>query len=212
MAAAGAVSSWLFSRDSQDRVDFPVRFELTAPEAHGTIGGVGSAFAFSPDGRLLAYRMVAPSGVVKLYLRRSDEALGRELDTFYPPYTFDAGYPCSLGVPTVMCGPSTSDFGGREVLGEDPDYGKTGTRMMGDPKFHEHRGIDASVADRWRSAGGALAAESWRLAEALGYAGPLTPLAPLSHPLPSTGRGGTLPDPCRRPPSPGRREGDGRGG
>jgi succinyl-diaminopimelate desuccinylase len=46
-------------------------------------------------------------------------ALGRPLETFYPPYTFDAGYPCSLGVPTVMCGPSSSDFGGPDVLGAD---------------------------------------------------------------------------------------------
>lgn len=46
-------------------------------------------------------------------------ALGRPLETFYPPYTFDAGYPCSLGIPTVMCGPSSSDFGGPDVLGAD---------------------------------------------------------------------------------------------
>lgn len=47
------------------------------------------------------------------------EQLGRPLETLYRRDTFDAGYPCSLGVPTVMCGPSTSDFGGHEVLGED---------------------------------------------------------------------------------------------
>jgi len=46
-------------------------------------------------------------------------ALGRPLETLYRRDTFDAGYPCSLGVPAVMCGPSTSDFGGRDVLGED---------------------------------------------------------------------------------------------
>ena len=47
------------------------------------------------------------------------EALGRPLDTFYPRYTFDAGYGCSLDVPTVMCGPSSSDISGADVLGED---------------------------------------------------------------------------------------------
>jgi succinyl-diaminopimelate desuccinylase len=46
-------------------------------------------------------------------------ALGRHLDTFYPPYTFDAGFACSVGVPAVMCGPSTTDTGGSDVLGED---------------------------------------------------------------------------------------------
>jgi succinyl-diaminopimelate desuccinylase len=46
-------------------------------------------------------------------------ALGRPLETFYPRYTFDAGYGCALGVPTVMCGPSSSDISGADVLGED---------------------------------------------------------------------------------------------
>jgi succinyl-diaminopimelate desuccinylase len=46
-------------------------------------------------------------------------ALGRRLATFYPRYTFDAGYGCSLGVPTVMCGPSSADMAGPELLGED---------------------------------------------------------------------------------------------
>jgi len=46
-------------------------------------------------------------------------ALGRPLETFYPPYTFDAGYPCSVGVPTVMCGPSSPEIAGAGILGED---------------------------------------------------------------------------------------------
>lgn len=45
--------------------------------------------------------------------------LGDTLETFYPPYTFDAGYPCSLGVPTVMCGPSSPEIAGAGILGED---------------------------------------------------------------------------------------------
>ncbi len=49
-----------------------------------------------------------------------------------------------------------------------------GTRMMGDPKFHEHRGIDASVADRWRESAGAgrLRPETRELAADLGYPSP----------------------------------------
>jgi acetylornithine deacetylase/succinyl-diaminopimelate desuccinylase-like protein len=46
-------------------------------------------------------------------------ALGHHLETFYPPYTFDAGYPCKLGVPTVMCGPSSSEIATAGILGED---------------------------------------------------------------------------------------------
>jgi len=61
----------------------------------------------------------ADDGVVSALQTGAKRALGRPLETFYPPYTFDAGYPCSLGVPTVMCGPSSSDFGGPDVLGAD---------------------------------------------------------------------------------------------
>ncbi|MFP5285712.1 MAG: condensation domain-containing protein, partial [Thermoanaerobaculia bacterium] len=63
-----------------------------------------------------------------------------------------------------------------------------GTRMMGDPKFHEHRGIDASVADRWQTSGGSLAPESWQLAADLGYPAPRQREEDLSlHPMPRTG-------------------------
>jgi acetylornithine deacetylase/succinyl-diaminopimelate desuccinylase-like protein len=57
--------------------------------------------------------------VVRALQAGAAEALGRPLDTFYPPYTFDAGYPCSLGVPTVMCGPSSPEIAGAGILGED---------------------------------------------------------------------------------------------
>jgi acetylornithine deacetylase/succinyl-diaminopimelate desuccinylase-like protein len=61
----------------------------------------------------------ADARVVTVLQEAAAAALGRRLDTFYPPYTFDAGYPCALGVPAVMCGPATSDTGGSELLGED---------------------------------------------------------------------------------------------
>lgn len=57
--------------------------------------------------------------VVVALQQGAEQALGRRLETSYPPYTYDAGYPCSLGVPTVMCGPSTSGIAGTGVLGED---------------------------------------------------------------------------------------------
>jgi len=46
------------------------------------------------------------------------------------------------------------------------------SRMMGDPKFHRHQGIDAKVADRWQEARGALRAETLELAAELGYETP----------------------------------------
>lgn len=64
--------------------------------------------------------LVEPDSAVVTALQAGAQAeLGRPLETLYRRDTFDAGYPCSLGVPTVMCGPSTSDFGGHGVLGED---------------------------------------------------------------------------------------------
>jgi hypothetical protein len=43
----------------------------------------------------------------------------KPLETFYPESTFDAGYPCSLGVPTVMCGPLSGELDTTGVLGDD---------------------------------------------------------------------------------------------
>jgi amino acid adenylation domain-containing protein/thioester reductase-like protein len=50
-------------------------------------------------------------------------------------------------------------------------------RMMGDPKFHRHRQIEATVADRWQAAAGGAGGETcgeatWQLAERLGYVRP----------------------------------------
>jgi amino acid adenylation domain-containing protein len=46
------------------------------------------------------------------------------------------------------------------------------SRMIGDVKFHQHRGVDPEVAWRWREAYGEdfLGEPSWKLAERLGYA------------------------------------------
>ncbi|MCZ7648977.1 MAG: thioesterase domain-containing protein [Planctomycetota bacterium] len=46
------------------------------------------------------------------------------------------------------------------------------SRMIGDPKFHKHKSIDARMADRWREAYDRdfLGEVTWRNARALGYA------------------------------------------
>ncbi|HYH45088.1 MAG TPA: amino acid adenylation domain-containing protein, partial [Thermoanaerobaculia bacterium] len=45
------------------------------------------------------------------------------------------------------------------------------SRMLGDVKFHEHAGVDRSVAERWREAYAEdfLGAPTWEMAESLGY-------------------------------------------
>jgi amino acid adenylation domain-containing protein len=53
-------------------------------------------------------------------------------------------------------------------------------KMLGDVKFHQHRGIKAAVAERWQQAAGLgeLGEPTWALAEQLGYARPATAETP----------------------------------
>jgi succinyl-diaminopimelate desuccinylase len=57
--------------------------------------------------------------VVTALQRGADQMLGHRLETFYPRSTFDAGYACALGVPTVMCGPLSGELDSTGVLGDD---------------------------------------------------------------------------------------------
>jgi acetylornithine deacetylase/succinyl-diaminopimelate desuccinylase-like protein len=57
--------------------------------------------------------------VVRRLQAGAQQTLGRELPTFYPRSTFDAGYACALGVPTVMCGPLSGELDTTGVLGDD---------------------------------------------------------------------------------------------
>jgi acetylornithine deacetylase/succinyl-diaminopimelate desuccinylase-like protein len=59
------------------------------------------------------------ASVVQALQRGAERELGHRLEMFYPPSTFDAGYACSLGVPTVMCGPLSGDLDTTGVLGDD---------------------------------------------------------------------------------------------
>jgi acetylornithine deacetylase/succinyl-diaminopimelate desuccinylase-like protein len=59
------------------------------------------------------------STVVTALQRSAAEELGHPLETFYPKSSFDAGYACGLGVPTVMCGPLSGELDTTGVLGED---------------------------------------------------------------------------------------------
>jgi succinyl-diaminopimelate desuccinylase len=59
------------------------------------------------------------AAVVRALQGGAERTLGRRLETFYSRSTFDAGYACSLGVPTVMCGPLSGELDTTGVLGDD---------------------------------------------------------------------------------------------
>jgi acetylornithine deacetylase/succinyl-diaminopimelate desuccinylase-like protein len=44
---------------------------------------------------------------------------GKPSETYYPQWTFDAGYPCSKGIPTIMMGPSAVDPAGEDLMATD---------------------------------------------------------------------------------------------
>lgn len=51
--------------------------------------------------------------------RAAEQAVGRQLEPAYPAWTFDAGHAASLGIPTVMFGPSSPGSSAEDVLDED---------------------------------------------------------------------------------------------
>jgi amino acid adenylation domain-containing protein len=63
------------------------------------------------------------------------------------------------------------------------------SKMLGDVKFHEHRQVEAGVAESWRAEieEDFLGEPAWRLAEAVGYSRPARPARPESPALPSSG-------------------------
>jgi acetylornithine deacetylase len=70
-------------------------------------------------GPLMWPALVDPSHPAVQALVRRVQAAGRTSGTFYSPNTFDAGYPCRAGIPTVMFGPGRRRFGGQGLLADD---------------------------------------------------------------------------------------------
>lgn len=71
-------------------------------------------------GPLMMPALVDPAERLVRELQQSAETvLGHALPVIYPRYTFDAGYPCSIGIPTVMVGPSSPELSTTGVLGDD---------------------------------------------------------------------------------------------
>lgn len=97
---------------------------LPGDDAGAVVTEIAAALADLPvrvaRGPTMLPALVDPSARVVVALQEgARRGLGRELETVYPRGTFDAGYPCSLGVPTVMFGPSAGDLGGAGVLDDD---------------------------------------------------------------------------------------------
>jgi acetylornithine deacetylase/succinyl-diaminopimelate desuccinylase-like protein len=97
---------------------------LPGDDPDAIVGEIADAMADLPvavrQGNTMLPALVEETAAVVVALQDAARAtLGRPLETFYPRYTFDAGYSCALGVPTVMCGPSSAEMAGPELLGED---------------------------------------------------------------------------------------------
>jgi amino acid adenylation domain-containing protein len=128
----------------------------------------------------------------ELVWRTSHEQIAAFLDGVEPDRVHRVAFEDMVadpdGTAQALCDFIGVDFDARmlEVHGDREarmsDGIRDGGRMLGDIKFHEHRGIDASVADRWRAhAGPPPHPLTTATARELGYGpdGPIT-TAPLS--------------------------------
>jgi succinyl-diaminopimelate desuccinylase len=71
-------------------------------------------------GEIMLPAMVSEDSPVVTALRTALSTRGLSGDlTFWSMNTFDAGYACSKGIPTVMFGPGRRRFAGAEMLGDD---------------------------------------------------------------------------------------------
>ena len=91
--------------------------EAAVAEVAGALEGLD--VAVRRGATMLPALVEAEATVVTALQRGAQEALGHPLETFYPRSTFDAGYGCALGVPTVMCGPLSGELDTTGVLGDD---------------------------------------------------------------------------------------------
>jgi acetylornithine deacetylase/succinyl-diaminopimelate desuccinylase-like protein len=91
--------------------------ELAVSDVAAAVEGLD--VSVRPGATMLPALVDEDAAVVTALQHGAERALGRRLETFYPRSTFDAGYACSLGVPTVMCGPLSGELDTTGVLGED---------------------------------------------------------------------------------------------
>jgi len=77
-------------------------------EIRDALGKIENGAVEVKMGAYMLPALVDPQHPLVHILEEGMEGLtGQPAQTFYPDYTFDAGYPCLAGVPTVMFGPSS---------------------------------------------------------------------------------------------------------
>ena len=88
-------------------------------EIRAAIGDLSPYQMEVAPGALMYPAEVPPDAPIVRALQAAARAtLGRELETFYLPNTFDAGYANHVGIPTVMFGPGIRRLGS-EVTAEE---------------------------------------------------------------------------------------------
>jgi acetylornithine deacetylase/succinyl-diaminopimelate desuccinylase-like protein len=93
-----------------------------SPEAavHDVAEALAGVRAEVTMGPLMLPAITADDHPLVVGLREAAEsATGRSLAPEYPAWTFDAGYPSSLGIPTLMFGPSYAGSTADDVLDDD---------------------------------------------------------------------------------------------
>jgi len=71
------------------------------------------------EGAWMLPAAVSPDEAVVRHLLGGVERQHRDPTTFWSPNTFDAGYACSVGIPTPMFGPGKREFKGEGLVGTD---------------------------------------------------------------------------------------------
>lgn len=71
------------------------------------------------EGAWMLPAAVSPDEPVVRHLLEGVRRQRRESETFWSPNTFDAGYACSVGIPTPMFGPGKREFKGEGLVGTD---------------------------------------------------------------------------------------------
>ncbi len=91
--------------------------EAAVDEVTGALAGLPVRVSMGP---LMLPALTAEDHPIVTVLREAAEmAVARKLPPSYPAWTFDAGYPVSLGIPTLMFGPSAPHVAAAEVLNDD---------------------------------------------------------------------------------------------
>jgi acetylornithine deacetylase/succinyl-diaminopimelate desuccinylase-like protein len=99
---------------------------LPGEDPEAAVAAIGAALPPAPGftlrvepGPLMWPALVDPAHPAVQALVAGVRAAGRDSQTCYSPNTFDAGYPCRVGIPTVMFGPGRRRFGGEGLLADD---------------------------------------------------------------------------------------------